>query len=379
MTSTRPTPRNRTPARLFLRPVWWVNCGLVVLLLLTYLSPHIDPKWLWMPALLAFTYPYQLLVHLGLIAFWLLVRWRRALLSIAAVLVGWGHVGEHFKLFGHSDPPAGIRGTPVKLMSWNVRLFDLYNWTQNTQSRDAIFRKLEDEAPDILCLQEFHENTTNPRFRTKSALIEDLKYGHVHDRYSPHTRQKHHFGIATFSRHPIVGRGHIELSEHSNNQCIWTDVAIGTDTVRVYNAHLASYHFGDGDHAFLAELSTDMDPALLEEGGRRILRLLRKGVRSRSHEVKLIVAHMRTSPHPVVYAGDLNDVPMSYSYHRLRKLLDDAFVESGRGTGGTYIGELPRMRIDHILHDARIASWDFITHPEERSDHRAVSCQLAVR
>lgn len=379
MTSTRPTPRSRTPTRLFLRPVWWVNCGLVILLLLTYLSPHIDPKWLWMPALLAFTYPYQVLVHLGLITFWLLLRWRRALLSIAAVLVGWGHVGEHFKLFGHSDPPAGIRGTPVKLMSWNVRLFDLYNWTQNDRSREAIFRLLAEEDAHILCLQEYYNNPLVPRYHTARVLVEEMKYAHVHDRYSLRLRDGQQFGIATFSKHPIVGRGHVELPENPNNQCIWTDIVIASDTVRVYNAHLASYHFGDGDHAFLAELSTDMDPALLEEGGRRILRLLRKGVRSRSHEVKLIVAHMRTSPHPVVYAGDLNDVPMSYSYHRLRTLLDDAFVESGRGTGGTYIGELPRMRIDHILHDARIASWDFITHPEERSDHRAVSCQLAVR
>ncbi|MDX9750569.1 MAG: endonuclease/exonuclease/phosphatase family protein [Flavobacteriales bacterium] len=359
--------------------MWWANMALAVLLLATYLAPRTPPVVFWPLALLAFAYPYQLVLHAALIVFWAMVRWRRAWLSLATVLIGWGHVGDHFQLFGRDEPPATVTGTPVKLLSWNVRLFDLYNWTHNEESRQAIFRKLEAENAGILCLQEFHENTADRTFRTKSALVEDLGYAHHHDRYSQHTRERHHFGIATFSRHPIVGRGHIELPENPDNQCIWSDIAIGPDTVRVYNAHLASYHFGDGDRAFIAGLSTDMDRTVLEQGGRRILKLLRKALRSRSREIGSIVRHIRASPHPVVYCGDLNDVPMSYSYRQLRLLLHDAFRGSGSGTGGTYIGELPRMRIDHVLHDDRVTSWGFVTHPEEASDHRAVSCWMALR
>jgi endonuclease/exonuclease/phosphatase (EEP) superfamily protein YafD len=88
---------------------------------------------------------------------------------------------------------------------------------------------------------------------------------------------------------------------------------------------------------------------------------------------------MAGSPHPVVFCGDINDVPMSYGYHMLRKGRQDAFRESGRGRGGTYVGALPSLRIDHILHDGAIASWGFITHPEELSDHRAISCLIAPR
>jgi len=80
-----------------------------------------------------------------------------------------------------------------------------------------------------------------------------------------------------------------------------------------------------------------------------------------------------------VYCGDMNDVPMSYSYHQLRTRLDDAFAESGKGVGGTYNGRLPNLRIDHILHDPSIASWAFFTHPEKLSDHKAISCMIAPR
>lgn len=361
------------------RLLWWANKLLVVLLLVTYLTPRTDPQLFWPLALLSFTYPYQLLLHAGAIAWWLVFRRRRIWLSLVAVLLGWGHVGDHYQFFGRKDTPSAIAGTPVKVISWNVRLFDRYNWTDNKESRDAIFDKLKTENADILCMQEFFHSPDKRYFRTKDALLSEFRYGHVHDQYTNKARNEQHFGIATFSVHPILARGAIVSSRNPNNLCIWSDIVIGADTIRVYNAHLASYHFGDKDHSFISNIGTDMERTELETGGRRIVQLLRDGIRSRSVETKEITAHMRTSPHPVVYCGDLNDVPMSYSYHQLRDRLNDAFVISGKGTGGTYIGDLPRMRIDHIMHDDRIASWGFITHPEEHSDHRAVSCWLGVR
>ena len=360
------------------RLLWWINKVLVVLLLFTYLAAHIDPSKIWPVGLLAFGYPYLLLAHVCFIVWWLLFRWRRIWLSLLAILVGWGHVGDHFQLTGRSEPPANMEAPGTKVLSWNVRLFDLYDWTHNQASRKAMLGLIETEDPGILCLQEFTHNPIRKKFRTKSALLEDLHYAHHHDRYGPNAREPGHFGIAIFSRHPIVARGHIDLPHNPNNQCIWADIALDGDTLRVYNAHLASYHFGDRDNAFIARLSTEMEHSELERGGRRILRLLRDGMRSRSQEIKIITAHMDTSPHPVLFCADLNDVPMSYSYTRLRKRLRDAFTESGTGRGGTYIGELPSMRIDHVMHDDRIVSWGFITHAGAWSDHHAISCWVAL-
>ncbi len=373
------TTTKRRRVGLLNRPFWWLNGLAVLVLLLTYLAPHISPRTGWMLALLAMTYPYQLLLHTFFIVWWSLFRRKRLLVSLVAVLLGWGHVGDHFQAFGRSAPAREVRGDGVKILSWNVRLFDLYNWSHNKTTRERVFSVIEREDADILCLQEFfHSSNEKKFFKTKSALLEDHRFRSVHESYSHIGKFDTHFGIATFSVHPIVARGSFEFPENPNNQCIWSDIAIGSDTIRVYNAHLASYHFGDDDHKFIETLDGDTDRETLKRGGLRILKLLRRGLRLRAEEVEQIAAHMATSPHPVVYCGDMNDVPMSYSYNTIADDRRDAFRESGRGTGGTYIGRLPSLRIDHILHDDAMESWDFRTLPEEFSDHRAISCRIGV-
>ena len=370
-------PRKR-PSR-WHRPLWWVNVVAVLVLLLTYLAPRVSPTTAWPLAVLAFSFPYQLMAHALLLAWWAFFRRKRMLLSGIALLLGIGHVGNAVQFFGSSEPDVDVKGTPVKLMSYNVRLFDLYNWAGNKRTRNAIFEQFKREDADILCLQEFFQSNDKRYFRTRDALLREFRYTGVNERYSLNARFDQHFGIATFSVHPIVGRGHVPFKRKTNNMCIWTDIAVKKDTLRVYNAHLASYHFGDADYKFIADLDGDTKADSLKSGGWRILMRVKEGAIHRAEEVKAIAEHMQTSPHPVVFCGDINDVPMSYAYHVLRGDMDDAFVESGRGLGGTYLGKLPKLRIDHILHDPAIASWDFHVLPEELSDHSAIAATIAVR
>jgi endonuclease/exonuclease/phosphatase family metal-dependent hydrolase len=373
-------PRRNRPSR-WHRPIWWLNIAAAAVLLLTYLAPHVSPVRAWWLALLAMTYPYQLLVHGLFLTYWLFFRRRRMLLSLVVVLAGWPHVADHYQLFGRNAPVEEVAGTPFKLMTWNVRLFDLYNWTGNKVTRDKIFDVLHREWPDILCLQEFFHSPDPRFFRTRDALMQEFPFTAVHEGYSHIvSRHRQHFGIATFSVYPIIDTGSIAFPDNPNNQCIWSDIVIRGDTIRLYNAHLASYHFGDEDYRFLEGLESGTNHRdSLRSGSKRILKRLRRGVRLRVSEVERIADHMAHSPHPVIYCGDMNDVPMSYSYARLREHLEDAFVNSGRGHGGTYIGRLPPLRIDHILHGPEFESWDMHTLGDALSDHRALTCSLALR
>lgn len=369
-------PRSR-PSR-WLLPLWWANALAVLLLLITYLAPHVSPLSVWWLSLLALSYPFQLVLHGGFLVWWWFFRRKRMLLSGLALLLGWAHIGDHVQLLGRDAPVAPVRGDGVKLLSYNVRVFDLYNWSGNKTSRDSMFALIGRVDADILCLQEYYTSESGKPLVTGASLMKDHHFLHRHERFNKH-KKGHSFGIATFSKRPVVGRGHVEFGDGTNNQCIWTDIDLGTDTVRVYNAHLASYHFGGAEHRFLEQLDTDTDRDTLKRGGLRILKLLRRGMRQRAGEVERIAAHMRESPHPVIYCGDMNDVPMSYGYGLLREELRDAFVESGRGLGGTYIGNLPSFRIDHILYDETLESWDFRTHAEAFSDHHPISCWLGVK
>ena len=358
--------------------MWWLNIGAAVVLLITYLSPHVNPMTSWIPSVLAMTFTYQLVLHIGFLTWWFLFRRKRMLLSGALLVLGYGHIGDHVQLLGRNEPSEELRSVPLKVMSYNVRLFDLYNWSKNRETRDAIFKALHREDPDILCLQEFFYSPDERFFHTRQSLMKDFRFVAEHERYTDKARYEQHFGIATFSSHPIVKKGHIEFPENPNNQCIWSDIALKDDTIRVYNAHLASYHFGDADYKFLKDLNTDTHTDSLKQGGERILKRLRRGFRLRADEVQRIVDHMRQSPHPVLYCGDMNDVPMSYGYNLMREQLSDAFVETGSGLGGTYIGDLPSLRIDHLLYGEGVHAWDFETLPEELSDHRAITAQVGL-
>jgi endonuclease/exonuclease/phosphatase family metal-dependent hydrolase len=374
---TERSPDTRRPSR-WHRPIWWLNGLAVLALLLAHLSVYVPPTLLWPAAFFGIAYPYLLLVNTGFLLWWALFRRKRMWASAVAVLVGWGHVGEYVQFFGRSAPPKAMDGA-FKVMNWNVRIFDLYNWNHSERTREEMLELIRVEDPDILCMQEFLHVDKDPEGDVRDRLLADFRFTHRADEYTAHTRSGHHFGIATYSTRPILDHGVIHFPDNLNNLCLWTDISIGTDTVRVYNAHLASLRFGVEDYRFLREVEAGKEDTDLEQGGLRIARRLKNGFIRRAVQMDAIVAHMRTSPHPVIWGGDMNDTPVSYSYHQLRSLdLRDAFVESGTGLGHTYIGAFPSFRIDHILHAPELESWGFRTLPDELSDHRPITCWMRL-
>ena len=58
-------------------------------------------------------------------------------------------------------------------------------------------------------------------------------------------------------------------------------------------------------------------------------------------------------PHPLLFGGDLNDVPGSYAYWQLRGNRNDAFIEKGFGIGRTFMDLAPTLRIDHLFTSQR--------------------------
>ena len=368
----------KRPSRWHL-PSWWANGVAALILLLTYCAPHVSPVTNWPLAVLAMTFTFQIAVHVFFVGWWAFFRPKRMLLSGVLLVAGYSHIRDHIQFFGHTNPTSEVVGKPAKLMSYNVRVFDLYNWTHNKETRNSMFELFKREDPDILCLQEYFYSPDPMFFRTKEPLVNDLGLKNAHERYTQHARYRSHFGIATFTKLPIIARGHIPFPSNPDNQCIWTDIKVDNDTVRVYNAHLASYHFGDEDYKFIKELDTDTHLDTLKSGGTKILKRLRHGFILRADETQRIADHIAQSPYPVVYCGDMNDVPMSYGYARLRTHLDDAFTKSGKGLGGTYIGNLPKLRIDHIMIGPELEAWDFHTLPEAYSDHHAITSLIARR
>lgn len=352
-----------------------INIIFVLLLLLSYLSVRTSPQDLWILSFFGLGYPALLSINTGFVIYWALKRRWHFLFSLLTILLGYNHVSNTFQIRIYQRQPSELENT-FTFLSYNVRLFNLYNWIGNPGVKDNIYEFLLGEDPDVLCIQEYFFNIENPYNETRNFRRLHDRYTHIE--YSSSNSRNFNFGIATFSRYPIVGRGKIEFV-NSSNISIFTDIAINNDTVRVFNNHLQSVQFTQDNINFLDSLGkydNRRNIAALKDIGSR----LRLAFERRSRQVEIIVGHIQESPYPVIITGDFNDTPVSFTYRRLRRQkLEDAFVGSGNGIGNTYVARLPLFRIDYILHSRELESFYFETPRIEMSDHYPLKCEFSFK
>ncbi|MDR1183034.1 MAG: endonuclease/exonuclease/phosphatase family protein, partial [Bacteroidales bacterium] len=199
--------------------------------------------------------------------------------------------------------------------------------------------------------------------------------------YTPLSRNNYLFGMAIFTKFPIVKQGTITFKEAKTNHAMYVDIKINGDTVRVYNVHFQSIHFGAEDYLFAQQATdnTDLSNDKWKENSIRILRKIKTGFAKRSVQVDTIVEHIKSSPYKAIVCGDFNDTPWSYSYKQIHNLLDDAFIGSGKGFGHSMIiNSLLSFRIDYIFHDKSFRSYGFTTGNTHASDHFPVYTYLDI-
>jgi len=354
-----------------------INTAVVIAILLSYLATAISPDSFPYLAFFGIAYGFFLLLNLGFIILWLFFKKRYALISLAAILIGFGHLSNYIQLLPDFSSKENDSKS-IRIVTQNVRLFGWYNWSENIANRDGIMANLEKIEGDIYCLQEFFHNSGPGIFETRELfkLTADVPY--LHQEYTTTVNRTQHYGIAIYSKFPMVGKGQIRFEgEKSNNMCIYADFEVYGDTVRVYNAHVASIRFTDTQYAFFQDLNTEKEIEDLS-GALGIARRLAAAFRRRARQVTLIKEHVENCPYPVVICGDFNDTPVSYSYATISEGLKDAFRVSGSGIGSTYVGAFPSFRIDYIFYSPELKSHNYTTHPEEISDHRAISCDLIL-
>jgi endonuclease/exonuclease/phosphatase family metal-dependent hydrolase len=355
-------------------------------LLLTYLSVYISPEDFWLLAFFGLTYRILLLINLLMIILWIIRKNKFVLISLITILLGSVHIRNFIQIpvFEKSDAfesvydttlgDTVIRQEPVAFLSYNVRLFDYYQWSDNPAARDMIIDLIADRDPGILCLQEIY-TPVRGKISSLSHLDGTGTYGYAHIAYATGSSLSGKYGIATLSVFPIVNRGELRFSG-TYNLAIFTDLKIHNDTIRVYNTHLQSIRLRKREYDLLKMLNSGEEAAMDEI--KDISTRLKYAFQKRAHQAEILAGHIRESPWPVIVCGDFNDTPVSYTYHKIRGDLMDAFIESGRGIGNTYSGMFPSYRIDYILHSRNLKSMGFETVRVDYSDHFPVSCWFGI-
>lgn len=352
-----------------------INIFFALLLMVTYLAPHLNPSTAFIPAMLGLFYPAWFLINLGFTIFWLLRAKYFFLISLAALFAGWNTPGKYVSLSNTSgQQPAGS----FKFLSYNVRLFDQFKWIEGQDyfTRDAIFNFIRNENPDIVSFQEFFHGN-DEYFPTIGPFLKMQQAANYHVDYIKVVGDKKHYGLATFSRFPIVNKGVIRFDNSTSNSGIYSDIVIDGDTIRVFNVHLESIRLSRDDYKFVTEF---IDPSLQPQSSSSsiILGKFRRAFEKRAEQADILAGKIAASPYPVIVSGDFNDTPLSYVYGAIGKGLHDAFRESGFGFGMTYSGGIP-VRIDYILHSDQLSASGYQNHRVYYSDHFPLSCYFTIK
>lgn len=357
---------------LFYSNVFWA-----IVTLLAYVAPFVSPSIFWPLAFLGLALPYLLIGNLLFLFYWILRGRLNLFLSLLILILGYQSIPQvvQLRLNTKKENPEHL-----KVLSFNVRVFDLYMWTKERTTRNKIFDFLEEEDPDVLCLQEFyHSDNPSPKykFKTLDTLVQFLSAKNYHAYYTTTLRGEDHWGLITFSKYPIIQKGNVPFSVKDDNACIYTDIQKGSKIIRVYNTHLASIKLNRHDYKTMKEINTNEYSGSFNKQ-LELLDKIRYGFVRRAEQADSIAKSILESPFPNIVCGDFNDTPSSFAYRRIKGDLNDGFIESGMGFGRTYIGEFPSFRIDYILHDPFLTAHNFTTHPEKLSDHHPISVSFEI-
>jgi hypothetical protein len=159
--------------------VYLLNIGAILWLLLCKLASYADPsRFSSFLSLFSFSALFACIANVAFILFWLFTKRKiRALYSTAALLICWNVfqsvLGIHF--FSNSNPKVE---NGLKVMTWNVHMFDLGGWTKDKTSKNRIIELIKLENPDILCLQEFYWDLRDKKEPFTEAL-QQLGYNFI--------------------------------------------------------------------------------------------------------------------------------------------------------------------------------------------------------
>jgi len=251
----------------------------------------------------------------------------------------------------------------IKLMTYNVHLFGLAN--NNKNSAISNFSEyVQKENPDIVCFQEIAGFDTLAISKTFNQY--PYRYYCCLKRASGLLH-----GNATFSKYPMINSGSFLFPE-SGNRCIYTDIVMRGDTIRVYNNHLQSTNLNLERTALRIRKEE-----LRNEELKQVSIKLRTAFVKRAQQVDTISAHVTSSPYLAIVCGDFNDTPISYTYRKMKGKLNDCFTKAGKGIPSTYRGFLPAFRIDYILCAPYFQTVKYQVPRVNYSDHYPVIVELA--
>lgn len=340
----------------FNKVVFGFNIVVTVLTFIAYVLPFLAPKLFPLLSVLTLILPLFLILNALFFVYWLLQLKRQVILSGLVLLLGITFINKFYK-FSSNDVPEEEKDFTV--MSYNVRLFNLFDWLPNDGVGDTILSFINEQNPDILCIQEYSENAKVDLriYKYKAVFMEGKQIK---------------TGQAIFSKYPIFNQGDFEIPEAGNN-IIYADIKKGKDTIRVYNIHLQSIKISPD----VNEIEEHVD-AIDKNKSQQLFGRIREAFKKQEQQAAVLVSHKKECKYPVIICGDMNNSAFSYIYRNIKGDLNDCFEETGTGFGQTYKFKYYPARIDYIFANKNMTVKSFKSFSKfENSDHFPVMARLS--
>jgi endonuclease/exonuclease/phosphatase family metal-dependent hydrolase len=339
------------------------NIVAVLALLLSASASYLSPEKYHFSSYLGMAFVPLLVVNVFFVLFWAVhLKWH-FLLSFLCLLLLCNNIRTSVSIV-KTENNKGVTGKDIRIMSYNIMLFNYYK--KDSKALDYIVNS----GADIICLQEFGWHKNEKDFISDKEIMAALKnypYSHINITLDGN---KATYGIATFSKYPIVEKESVAY-ESNFNSSIYSDIQVGDDMIRVFNNHLESNKLTKRDRDNLTE---KMDSEVVS----RMAEKLSVATVKRAKQAETVAEKIAGSPYKVIVCGDFNDIPVSYVYRTMSKGLSDSFVGSGSGLGITFSDKLYRFRIDYILMDKNLPYYGYYIDKVKYSDHYPVYCTATV-
>lgn len=291
--------------------------------------------------------PLVVLVNLLLFGYWVIkIKWP-FLLFMWAFLIGYGEWNLLYQF-----PKNSIRksSSSISVMSYNVRLFNKFNWIQGKDVSREITQMIQENNPDIICFQEYS--------KTGTPLLDTYDY-----RYIQPNRSMGKSPLAIYSKFPILDQGYIDF-DNSTNSGVYVDLSFRQKRFRVYNLHFESFRINAEDSLFTnpnsAALKIKFDEVFLKQ----------------LNQIRQFDAVENNSDLPSILCTDLNNTQFSKTYKALAKGRKDAFAEAGKGLGETFYFSSFPLRIDFIFVEQEFKVNSFEVIEKRFSDHYPILTTL---
>lgn len=324
--------------------------------LMAYLLPFLAPKWFPFLSVLTLFLPFFLVVNVLFFMYWLLQFKKYIFVSGLVLLLGITFINKFYNLKPTTLPKSEKEFT---IMSYNVRLFNKFNWNKKANIPTKIAEFVTEKNPDILCIQEYSN--------LEKTQFSNYKYKHVFKE-----GKNIIVGNSIFSKYKIIDKGVINFPNSTNN-AVYADVIIDKDTLRIYSMHLQSI-----------KISTDIEEEEIqkmnESKTKYIFRKISSAFTKQQEQALLLKQHYTDCKYKKIICGDMNNSAFSFVYRTIKGSMQDAFESNGEGFGKTYNFKYYPARIDYIFADKNIQINSFETLNDfYNSDHFPLISRLEIK